>query len=93
MKTADHIKEIKNAIRSLNKDGHITEVDQYMAMIELKDCVNVLKESFENLEGAISALGKTMKWHENSKNVSTPYYFPNEVSAGEELEESEEENG
>jgi hypothetical protein len=89
MKTADHIKEIKNAIRRINMDGHITEVDQYMAMIELKECVNALKEAFENLEGAVLALNKTIKWHEKVKDTLVPP-INDEISAGEELEESED---
>ena len=91
MKPADHIKEIKKAIRSLNKDGHITEGDQYMSVLEVKNCVNALNEAFENLEGAVLVLGKTMKWHEKLKDTLVPP-ISSEISAGEELEESEEDN-
>ena len=89
MNPADHIKEIKNAICKLNRDGHITEADQYIAVDDLKHYVRALNEDFENLEEAVLRLQKTMKWHQKLKDTLTPH-ISNEITAGEELEDERE---
>lgn len=89
MKPSDHIKEIKAAIRKINKEGHIAQCDQYVAVSDMQDCVNALNDAFENLEGAISRLGKTIKWHEILNDSTTPHIY-GEITAGEAIEGSED---
>lgn len=90
MNPADHIKEIKAAIRKINKEGHIAQADQYIAMSDLRICVNSLNDVFESLEGAALKLQKTIEWHKVINDTAVPP-ISGEVTAGEEVTENESE--
>lgn len=86
MEPADHIKEIKAAVRKINIEGHITQSDQYVAVSDLLDYVAALNVAFENLEGAVMKLGKTIEWHKFIGNTLSKH-INGEITAGEEIEE------
>lgn len=47
MDVIEHVKAIEDALHTLNKEGHIREVDEYAAMDDLISSVHNLRKVFE----------------------------------------------
>ncbi len=92
MEPAEHIREIKAAIHRLNRDGHIVEPEQFVAVIDLVDYVERLQTAFETLVSAAGRLEKTIVWHPAGTQTTLTPKLQREISAGEEIEENDSED-
>ena len=88
MQPAEHIKKIKAAIHQLNRDGHILEPEQFVAVSDLVAAVRLLQVDFEALVDVAGLLGKTFVWHPKENGTNTTPKLEREISAGEEIEEN-----
>ncbi len=84
MKPTDHITEILKTIHALNKEGHILQSDQFVAMCDVIALAEKLREDYYNLESAVHQLGKTIQWHDVPQQKDSG---PNITSVGEVIEE------
>lgn len=90
MEPAEHIKEIKAAIHRLNRDGHILEPEEFVAVSDLATAVRLLQVDFEALVDVAGLLGKTFVWHPKDTETNTTPKLEREISAGEEIEENDD---